>query len=235
VTVMAAGAIPAPLSTGPVKLLLDEYAGFDIDATVAAIAEAHRAGRPIAIHCVTRAETVSAVAAIEAAGPLPGDRLEHASVAPFELDPTLRRLGITVVTQPNFIAERADEYLANVTPEDLGLLYRIGTMRAAGIGVAGGTDAPFGRPDTWSAMRAAVERRGKGGGIVGPAERLFPETALALFLGQSRRPAMPTPRLVPDIPADLCLLDRGLSEALVDLDGSAVRLTIVGGIAVFER
>ena len=70
---------------------------------------------------------------------------------------------------------------ANVEARDLPHLYRVKSWLAAGIATGGGTDAPFGRPDPWRSMRAAVERRTPQGFVLGPDERVFPETALALF------------------------------------------------------
>ena len=96
------------------KLVLDEAAAPTPDALAAHIARAHGARRAVAIHCVTRATLVLACAALEAAGARAGDRIEHASVAPPELLPWLARLGVCVVTQPNFVYERGDEYCAEV-------------------------------------------------------------------------------------------------------------------------
>ncbi|EUA43878.1 amidohydrolase family domain protein [Mycobacterium xenopi 4042] len=54
----------------------------DLDALAGWIAERHRAGGPVAIHCVTAAQLVVTVAALRQAGTRPGDRIEHAAVAP---------------------------------------------------------------------------------------------------------------------------------------------------------
>ena len=73
-----------------------------------ASASAHAAGRPVAVHCVTRVQLVLTLAALDAAGRLPGDRIEHGAVIPAESLPDLR--GLTVVTQPHFVAERGEQY-----------------------------------------------------------------------------------------------------------------------------
>jgi len=157
----------------PVKLLLDDDTLPPVDELAASIHEVHRAGRNVAVHCVTRVQLVAALAA----GLGPGDRIEHGALIPVELDEELRRRRLTVVTQPNFVVERRTQYERDVDPDDRQILYRCATLLRAGIRVLGGTDAPFGHPDPWAAMRAAVERE------LNPQERLDPAAALALFTG----------------------------------------------------
>ena len=96
-----------------------------------------------------------------------GDRIEHGAVVPLELIGRLRDLGLTVVTQPGFVAERGDEYLADVDPADRPDLWRCGSLLAAGVAVGAGTDAPFGSADPWRAVAAAIDRRTEGGAMLG--------------------------------------------------------------------
>ena len=110
-----------------------------------------------------------------------GDRLEHASVMPPAIAEWIARLGITVVTQPNFIRERGDSYLREVDTSDQPWLYRCRGAIDAGIALGGGTDAPYGDPDPWLAMQAAVTRRTLDGARVGVNECVTPERALELF------------------------------------------------------
>src|SRR3546814_7317968 len=105
-------------------------------------------------------------------GVLAGYRIEHAGIAPPELVATMAELGVLVVTQPNFIAERGDAYLRDVAASDQPWLYRLRGLQAAGVALAGSSDAPFGRADPWLAMQAAVERQTPRGDILGAAERL---------------------------------------------------------------
>ena len=114
---LAGADAPPGLEWGPVKLVIDDADYPAVDDVVAGIATAHRHGRPVAIHCVTRAALALAVAAWAAAGAVPGDRVEHGSVVP--PGPRSRRspsLGLTVVTQPGFVAERGDDYLRRRRP-----------------------------------------------------------------------------------------------------------------------
>src|SRR4030095_6310803 len=89
-------------------------------------------------------------------------------------------------------------------------------LQAAGIAVAAGTDAPFGNPDPWAAMRAAVHRRTRAGAGLREGERIAPRPALALFLGHPDRPGTRR-RVAPGAPADLCVLDRPLDAVYAAL------------------
>jgi predicted amidohydrolase YtcJ len=217
------------LERGPVKLVVADHRLPALDELATAISGAHGAGRPVAIHCVSRPALLLALAAWDDVGSIEGDRVEHGSVVPIEQIGRIAELGLTVVTQPNFVAERGDDYLADVEPDEVVDLYRCASLRAGGVAVAGGTDAPYGHPDPWRAMTAAVDRRTPRGHVLGVAERLAPACALGLFLGAADAPGGPPRRVAVGGPADLCLLDRPLSAALAEPSSSAVRLTLCSG------
>jgi predicted amidohydrolase YtcJ len=221
----------ADVRVGPRKFHLHDAALPDFDQTVAAIRGCHAAGRAAAFHCVTEVDLTFALAALEEAGARAGDRIEHASVAPPSLVPLMRRLGVTVVTQPHFIFERGDRYLAEEPAENHPWLYR--AQGLAGIPLAGGSDAPFGAADPWAAMAAAVQRRTRGGHIIGAGEALSPEEALDLFLGPLEDPGGARRRVVPGAPADLVLIDRCWAEARSELAAVNVRLTLKAGRPIF--
>ncbi len=233
------------LSLDAYKIMLDEAALPDFDRLVARIRAARAEARCVAVHTVTRATLHFALAALEAAGTQPGDRLEHASVAPREAVEQIARMGLSVVTQPNFIAERGDDYLTEVDPRDRASLYRVAYWIERGVPLAAGTDAPFGDADPWRAMRAAVERRTRRGRVLGGSERVDPETALALFDGTPWRPVPRSPArgrgraagpgIAVGHPADLCLLDRPWHSARGALSSRLVRATLVAGRAVYGR
>ena len=174
---------------------------------------AHAAGRGVAVHCVSRVDLPFALAALRAAGPRPGDRIEHASVAPPEAVAELAALSVIVVTQPALVAERGDRYLTEVDAEDQSYLYRLAGLRAAGIGLALSSDAPYGNVDPWAAMAAAVSRRTRAGVILGSGEALTPEAAYAGFAGPPDDPARAWRPLATGAPADLILLDRSWAAA----------------------
>lgn len=218
----------AGVTIGPVKMMVEDRDLPSIEDLSARMQRAHRAGRPVAIHCVTRVAAVIAIAAWEVAGPMQGDRMEHASVLPDESAVRLAMLGVAVSTQPAFIRARGDSYLRNVDLDDQQHLYRCSSLLSMGIAIAGSTDAPFGPDNPWEAMRAAVDRCTRGGREIGSHERLRPDVALGLFLarpldlGKSRTIAV-------NEPADMCLLDCSISRLLEDLDSAHIVSTSVGG------
>jgi predicted amidohydrolase YtcJ len=221
---LASDAAPG-LDRGPVKLLPPDHADPDVDAIARGIASAHESGRPVAIHCVTRVGLVAALEAWRRVGARSGDRIEHGAVIPGELIDVIRGLGLIVVTQPNFIAERGDEYLADVDAHDLAHLWRCRTLAARGISVAGGTDAPFGHPDPWRAIAAAIDRSTPAGVRIGADDRLVGVEALSLYLGAPDRPGVPR-EVKRGQRTDLCLLDRSLQHVLAEPSSRFVRATV---------
>jgi predicted amidohydrolase YtcJ len=231
---LAGGAFSNALHLGPAKLHLHEADLPDLDDTIGFMAAAHTQGRGVAIHCTTETELVFALASLEAAGPRHGDRIEHVGVAYGVHLAAMARMGLWAVSQPHFIAERGDQYLRDVEPRDQQVLYRLASLQRAGIILAAGSDAPFASHDPWAAMRAAVLRRTTHGAIIGAAEALSPEEALALFFADARNLAhQRTIKL--GAPADLCLLDRPWEAARTRLDASDVRATLIGGSVVHNR
>lgn len=223
------------LPIGAHKIMLDEPALPNLTDLAQRIRAAHEEGRAVAFHAVTRIEVHFALAALEQAGPRPGDRLEHASVATPEAMETIRRLGVTVVTQPNFVSERGDDYLRDVEARDQPHLYRVRSWLDAGISLRFGTDAPFGRPDPWAALAAAVDRRTPEGRVLGDEERISAEEALVRFLPAPTASRSKPLRLTIGDPADLCLLDRPWSRARTALAEVGVVRTWVEGALVPAR
>jgi predicted amidohydrolase YtcJ len=227
------GAAQARLARGARKLVLREDALPELDALVAEFRDAHAQGRAVAIHCVTRAELVLAAAALELAGSVEGDRIEHASIAPPDAVALVARLRLTVVTQPNFACERGDAYLDEVDARDRAWLYRGRTWLDAGVALGGGTDAPYGEPDPWAAMRAAVQRRTASGRPIGPAEAITPERALALFTSSHDAPGGAPRDLAVGTPADVCLLAHPWAQARHELSAASVRATFCAGALAY--
>ncbi|MFM6931972.1 MAG: amidohydrolase family protein [Novosphingobium sp.] len=221
------------LGSGPAKLHLHENALPDFDETVAFVRAAHAAGRPVASHCTTETELVFTLAAIAEAGALAGDRIEHAGIARDGHIAQIAQLGLAVCGQPHFIAERGDQYLTDVEPDLVPLLYRQASFLKAGIPLAAGSDAPFGSLDPWLAMRSAISRRTAEGHSIGAEETLSAEQAVALYLADpddlSRQKI-----LAVGAPADLCLLNRPWQEARNSLESSLVRATLIGGNLVHQ-
>ena len=221
------------VDVGPVKVLLDDIDLPALDELVETVTLAHRDNRAVAIHCVTDLQAALALSAINVAGPLGRDRIEHGSVIPEELDHLARSAEITVVTQPHFVAERGDDYRRDVPAQFHDALYRARTLLDAGIALAGGTDAPFGAGDPWVAIAAATNRTTESGAILGPHERLTPTQAVNLFTGSPHSPGRAR-RLVVGTRADLCLLSLDTASALANPSSKNVRMTIIAGQVVFD-
>ena len=230
---MSGGALARPkggaFQVGAVKVILDDHDLPDLEATVGTAVQAHASGRAVAVHCVTAGELAFALAMFEQAGPRPGDRIEHGGVVHPAATAQIALLGLTVVTQPAFVFERGDRYLAEVDPRDLDAIYPCASLMRAGIKVGGGSDAPYADADPWAAMAAAVSRTTRSGRSLGERERITPRAALNLFLGPFEDPGGPPRRVEVGATADLCLLDAPLATVLARPDAVHVAATLVGG------
>ncbi len=208
------------------RILHDD--GLDLEQLADWIAGRHRCGGPVAIHCVTAAQLLVTIAALREAGTHPRDRIEHAAVVPSDCLADVADLAVTVVTQPNFVAERGDQYLDEIPAAEHDQLWRVASLLRADVPVALSTDMPFGEPDPWAAMRAAVHRRTPSGAVLGADERVSARTALTMFFGCPDHPTRAR-TLRPGEPGDLCVLSVPPEAALAELDARMVAATIIGG------
>ena len=223
--------MPMPhVSFGPHKIILSDHALPAFSEVADEVRAAHEAGRPVAVHSVTRASLALLVAVLNDVGSLEGDRVEHASVAPPELVAELQRHKVRVVVQPHFIAERGDRYLKEVEGEDLKWLYRCQGFLDARLRVAGGTDAPFGKSNPWLAMWAAVKRETQPGQqVITPQERVAAAQARDLFLSPLDDPGGKPRRVSEGMAADICLLHEPWGEVARSMPENPVRTVWIGG------
>lgn len=222
--------LPRRMTHGPWKLHLHDHDLPGLDELVTMVAAARDVGRAVAVHCVTLESILLTVVALESAGgPIMGDRIEHGAVIPTELHQRLAKHRLVVVTQPSFVADRGDDYLADVDARDQAFLYPYASLLAAGVRVAPSSDAPFGELDPWRTLRTARERRTLSGGRLGEEEQVHPATTLAGFLSPLEAPGGP-PRVVrPGAPADVCLMHEPLAATLDDPSSERVRLVVADG------
>lgn len=211
----------------PGKRILHD-AALDLNELTEWIVVRHADDAPVAIHCVTAAQLVVTLSALRAAGTHPGDRIEHAAVVPDASVAEIADLGVTVVTQPNFIAERGDQYLVDVPAEEHHELWRVASLMRAGVPVALSTDMPFGDGDPWKAMRAAVHRATGTGGVLGADECTTARYALTMFMGGPKQPTTPR-RVDPLQPGDLCVLSAPPDDVLRELDSGMVAAAVIAG------
>ncbi|MEE4661877.1 MAG: amidohydrolase family protein [Halieaceae bacterium] len=222
------------LRRGPVKIYLREVDLPDFDSLCASISKAHSEQRNVAFHCVTLGELHYALESLDSAGFLQGDRIEHASVADdFSID-RIAACGATVVTQPHFIYERGDQYLQQVPVDEQPFLYRGAAFLGKGVPFAAGSDAPFGEPDPWVAIRAAKDRRTRDGVSMRDDECIAPARAFELFLGDPMSPAR-TRKVEQGAAADLCLLSGTPEDVVEDPSRERVEITLINGKVVWRR
>jgi predicted amidohydrolase YtcJ len=212
---------------GPRKLIVSDHELPSFEALLLEVRDTRP--RPIAVHCVTPEALVLTLAVIAEAGPVRGDRIEHAAVCPPELAGLVAALGLAVVTQPSLAASRGDDYLDRVEREQLPHLWPFAGLLDAGIGVGCSSDAPYGWMDPWTSVAAAVERRSMSGREVAPRQRVDAFAALNGYLTAPHDPGGPARRLSVGGPADLCLLDRPLADVLARPADTDVLLTLIDG------
>ncbi len=208
------------LRRGPVKIMLQEH-GDDIapdeGELTRAVREVHGAGRQAAIHAVGERAVIAAAAAIEAAlalRPRPGHRhrIEHCGLLPEGMAPRLAELGVYVVSQPSFVAERGERFLQLVAEARHDSLYAFRTLEEAGVRLAAGSDAPVTRPDPLKSIAAAVERRTAAGRPIGPRQAVDVDSALRWWTAGAAEAAFLEPgrgSIQPGARADLVLLTAG--------------------------
>ncbi len=148
--------------------------------------QAHSLGYQVAIHADEQATVEAAVTALEyALSRIPGanhrHRIEHCSVCPPSLIGRLKRINALVVTQPAFVYYSGERYLATVPPAELEWLYPIGSLCAAGLRVAGSSDAPVVPLNPLAGICAAVARITETGQRLLPQEGISTEEALKLY------------------------------------------------------
>jgi predicted amidohydrolase YtcJ len=207
------------------------------------VGEAFAEGLDCAFHATEVEELESALRAIaggralagEGPGPLPHARIEHGGLIPPDYPELISRSGTWVVTNPGFIHYRGAKYQAE--PGLIPYTYRARSLLAAGVKIAGATDAPVTPPRPLAAIAAAVTRMSKEGAVLAPRERLSIEQAFALFTREAARlSGLEGGVIEKDQLADLIVLPADpFKLAPPELRTLAVDLTIVGGRTIYER
>lgn len=221
-----------PYLLGPIKLLLDDARLPDISTLAARIRCARALNRTVAAHCVTLAELITYLAALdEAGGAINGDRIEHGSVISADVIPLIAMAGLTVVTQPGFIAARGDRYLTEVDRIDLPDLYRLSSLMKAGVRVAASSDAPYAPPNPWLGIAAAVNRKTASGQRVSAQEALPFHAALQLYMGSFSSPGAIRQVAIGE-PADLCIIDQSWEDMCANPTETSAYATLIDGVLV---
>ena len=235
------------LRIGPMKIVVEEINGaLNPPQPILnnMVLSAHRAGFQVAIHGIQDTTVHAALTALEyALSELPRKdhrhRIEHCSECPEYLLERLKETGAVVVTQPAFIYYNGERYLADVAPEKLPWLYRMGAWHRNTIPVAASSDAPVIPFNPLTGIYAAVTRKAQSGEVLSPEETIIPAQALWMYTMGGAYASFQNDikgSITPGKLADLVLLSADPTtvpfEAIKDI---TVEKTIIGGEVVWEK
>ncbi|WDL95458.1 amidohydrolase [Alicyclobacillus sp. ALC3] len=223
---------------------------YTVEELTERVQQARRLGFPVAIHCIGDAALDAVLTALERAGrptraitPVARDRIIHAELVRPDLLHRMARLGESAVidVQPRFVPSDFPWVADRLGPERAASVGAWRTMRARGLHLAGGSDAPIEPVSPLLGVHAAVTRRQPDGTEPGYnlAEALTPVEAIQLFTsdacfanGSEGRKG----RIVAGTLADFTVIDRDVVEPRHpdDIRDAKVLRTIVGGETAFE-
>ncbi|GMA50384.1 amidohydrolase [Alicyclobacillus contaminans] len=200
---------------------------------------AHEKGFGAAVHAIGDAALEMVIGALAEAPPVAmRDRIIHAELVHPSLMERMRALGERVVLdiQPRFTVSDFPWLVERLGPTRAERACAWRTLWAAGLRLAGGSDAPIEPVAPLLGIHAAVARKRPGMGGQGylPAEALTPYEAVQLFTrnacyanGTEQRKG----QIAPGFLADLTILDRDIVQPqdVDDLCAANVLYTVVGG------
>lgn len=202
-------------------------------------------GFQVAVHAIGDQANATVIGAIgDLADTYKGDRrwrIEHAQI----LDPKdyarFAASGAIASMQP--VHQTSDRIMAEARlgPDRLAGAYPWKSLKAAGVRLAFGSDAPVEAPDPWAGLAAAISRQGPDGEPAGgwqPQERLTPAEALAAYTADAAYAGFAEQRfgrLAPGMKADFVLVDVDpLTASPAQLRAARVAETWIGGGRVWS-
>jgi hypothetical protein len=201
------------------------------------VADSSRGGLQVAVHAIGQRAVDMALTSIDrsARDGAPGGlrhRVEHAYLAPRlgQLE-RLRDLGVTVSTQPAFLWANGDTWPAMFGAAETARMMPIRSLLDVGVRTQINTDFPNAPLDPLLNLRAAVNRRTRGGSVIGASEAITLREAWALATEGSAFSAFEEHsrgRLVPGYLADLIVASGDPLDA-TGLGQCTVDATLVGG------
>jgi predicted amidohydrolase YtcJ len=217
-------------------------ASYDGSTAARRVRIALSSGLDCAFHATEIEEIEEALEAIElaqrqigAVEPRAVCRIEHGGViAPEHIDRIVAARA-WVVTNPAFIYFRGPKYACE--PGLAPYLYRAASLRAAGIELAGASDAPVTPARPLAGVAAAISRATLDGDVLGAEERMPPDEALRLFTRDAARlQRLEAGEIATGMLADLVVLPHDPSPMdAADLLALNVDLTLIAGRVVYER
>lgn len=190
------------------------------DHLVPLMARAHAAGLRCAIHAIGDRANALALDAFETSGAR--GSVEHAQLLRREDVARFAALGVTASVQPEHAMDDRD-VAEELWPGRTARAFPLAELRAAGVPLALGSDAPVAPLDPWVAVAAAVTRSRDGREPWHPEQRI--DAAAALEASVDGQPL----HLAVGAPADLAVLDADPLAADVALRTMPVSGTLVAG------
>jgi predicted amidohydrolase YtcJ len=165
-------------------------------------------------------------------------RIEHCIECPPPLFERLRRLAVTIVTQPAFIYYGGDKRLATTPDTQRPWLYRIKSLLEGGLITAASSDSPIVPDNPFTAVYAAMTRRTRSGQLISADEAVSVEQALMMYTVNAAAASSEQNikgSLSPGKLADMIVLSGNpLQLPPAEIKGIRIELTILGGRVVWE-
>ncbi len=203
------------------------------------IRRAEEGGLQVAVHAQGDRAIRLVIEAFEAASAEPGalrHRIEHGGAFHPSLQGRAAGAGLSVVSQPGFLSQLGDGFLAAFGPERAAYLYPFRALRAAGVPVAGSSDTPVIPASPFMAMRDAILRRTKRGATVAPDEAVDAGAALDMYTRSAAHVSWWEDRLgsiATAKSADFVIIDRNPVDSDPEsIAETRVLATFVDGVAV---
>lgn len=177
------------LRLGAAKIALDESTSRDdppqTDINCLAM-NAHIAGFQLAfhvpnVHLLRKSLRALNFVEFQTGQRCPRPRFEHCPVCPPSVLPDIARSGAIVVSQPNLLHETGPSYMDRVTEEELQWVFPYRSYVDHGIEVAFSSDAPLTSSDPFQAVKTAVTRSIRGGGVLSKYEQIALPQALNMY------------------------------------------------------
>ena len=202
------------------------------------IGRAHRQGFQCTVHAVgDRAieQTLNAMARAQQESPRAGlrHRIEHCGICPPDLRARVHAQRILPIMQPAFFWEFGDGYIANYGQHRADTMFPAKSLIAAGVPVAGSSDAPVTHHAPLFGIEQALTRATSDGQVCGPDERVDLTTAIRMHTINGAFASFEEASkgsLEPGKLADLVVLGDDIARVPVkDLRHLPVAMTVVGG------
>jgi len=207
------------------------------------LGQAHRQGFQCTVHAVgDRAieQTLDAMARAQREAPRQGlrHRIEHCGICPPDLRARVHAQHILPIMQPAFFWEFGDGYIANYGQHRADTMFPARSLIAAGVPVAGSSDAPVTHWAPLFGIEQALTRATSDGQVCGADERVDLTTAIRMHTINGAFASFEETTkgsLEPGKLADLVVLGDDIARVPVkELRHLPVAMTVVGGEVVHE-